>query len=162
MLLLASVAGVRDPPVDGAEETPAGVLPVDGPAGLPVPVPAAVPPVEPGDCGDEAAGCEAGVEASPLPVDEVLTDVEPAIVGVVVVLFVSVVTTAWPPGWAIGLGAMFAWADSRAVSDGLEPPDPLGGAVVATGFTVVLVVAGAAVVGGVVATVVGLLPADVP
>ena len=46
--------------------------------------------------------------------------------------------------------------------DGFEPPDPLGGTVVATGFTVVLVLAGAAVVGGVVATVVGLLPADVP
>ncbi len=51
--------------------------------------------------------------------------------------------------------------DCRTASDGFEPPDPLTGTVVVTGWTVVLVVAGAAVVGGE-ATVVGVLPAVVP
>ena len=51
-------------------------------------------------------------------------------------------------------------ADSRIAIDGFELPDPLTGTVVlAVALTVVLVVLGAAVVGGVVDAVVALLPA---
>ena len=145
---------VDEPPVDG----PATVA---GPALPPDPVPAAVPPVEAGDvCG--AAVCGAGVELSPFEFDDVLTEVEPAVVGVDVLL-VSDVTTAWPAGLGATVVAVLL-ADWRTANDGLEPPLPLGGTVVAgAGATVVLVVAGAAVVGGVaVATGAGALLATVP
>jgi hypothetical protein len=86
----------------------------------------------------------------------------PAVVGVDVLL-VSNVTAAWPAG----LGAtVVAVACCRVANDSFEPPLPLGGTVVVgagAGATVVLVVAGAAVVGGVVvATGAGTLLADVP
>jgi hypothetical protein len=97
-LLLPAVLVVE--PVPAVRKIdPADRPPVDGPAARtgralpPVPTPAAEPPVDGGaDCG-AAADCGAGLELSPLEGDDVLTEVEPAVVGVDVLL-VSVVTTA--------------------------------------------------------------------
>lgn len=79
---------------DGAARTPPVEEPtIVGPAVvLCVPVPAVEPAVEPEVCG-AAAVCGAGPELSPFTLDVVLTEVEPAVVGVVVLL-VSVVTVA--------------------------------------------------------------------
>lgn len=91
------------PPVPAVRSDDRGIAPpVDGPATggpavvLGVPVPAAVP-VETGVCGAADAVGAVGVELSLFAVDDVLTEVEGAAVGVVVV-FVSDVTTADPPG----------------------------------------------------------------
>ena len=152
--------GVEDPPVVGpAAAVARKALPPD-------PVPAAVPPVEAEDGCGAAAFWGAGVEPSPFAFAgvsaDVLTEVEPAVVGVDVLL-VSDVTTAWPAGFGatVVTGVLADW---RTANDGFEPPLPLGGTVVAgAGATVALVVAGAAVVGGVaVATGAGALLATVP
>jgi hypothetical protein len=108
--------------------------------------------VEDGVCG--AADCE-GPEASgvPVDVDVLLTEVEPAVVGEEM-LWVVCCTTLDPPGEpglvvGVDAGLLMDWMTARL---GFEPPDPLTGTVVATGWTVVLVVAAAgAVVGGVLA-----------
>lgn len=95
------------------------------------------------------------------PVDWV-TEVEPGVDGEVVLL-VSVVTEPVEAGAGatVVVGDAMAWADWRTASDGFDPPLPLGATVVVgAGATVVLVVAGAAVVGGVV--VAGALVAVVP
>ena len=139
----ASVNGDMDPPVDG----PAAVVPA---AGVVAAGPAGVPPVE-DDCGAVAV-CGAGAELSPFPVDDVVTEVAPALVGAVV-LVVSWVTVAVPPGLAagagavVGTGALAAW---RVESDGFELPLPLGATVVVGAGATVVLVAGAAVAGRVV------------
>ena len=111
------------------------------------------------DCGAVAV-CGAGAELSPFPVDEVVTEVAPALVGAVV-LVVSWVTVAVPPGLAagagavVGTGALAAW---RVESDGFELPLPLGATVVVGAGATVVLVAGAAVVGGVVVATVPEAP----
>jgi hypothetical protein len=119
--------------------------------------PAAEPPVEAGDCG-AAADEGDGPELSGVPVDDdvLVTEVEPAVDGEVV-LWVVCVTMLDPPGVpglvvgvdVVGDAVLMDWMTARL---GFDPPPQLAGAVVATGWTVVLVVAAAgAVVGGVLA-----------
>ncbi len=119
-----------------------------------------MPPAGAGVCG-VAAVCGAGPESVTVTFEVGLTEVEPAVVGGVVLL-VSDCTTLGPFDELGALDLLAAW---RTASEGFEPPLPLGGTVVVgAGCTVVLVVAGAAVVGGVAgATVVtGALLAAVP
>jgi hypothetical protein len=126
--------------------------PVDSAAG--VAGPAVVGDVVAVGCG-AAAVCGAGVEL-PVAGDVCDTVVVPAVSGAVVLVVAGV--TAAAATVVGGVGVM----DWRTASDGLEPPPPLTGTVVVgAGWTAVLV-AGAAVVGGVVgATVVGTLLATV-
>ena len=130
---------VDDPTAGGAD--PADVVPTTGPA--------AMPPTEAGVCG-AAVVCGAGLELSPVAFGVWLTEIEPAAVGMVVlVLLVSDCTTLGAPAELGALGAPgVAEAVWRTASEGFEPPLPLTGTVaVGAGCTVVLV-AGAAVVGG--------------
>ena len=152
---LANVWGESDPPVDG----PAAVVPVAEVVG-------AGPAVEPPVVGDDDCGavavCGAGAGLSAFPVDDdVLTEFELGVAGAEVLL-VSWVTVAVPPGLAAGAGAVVVTAALAAWSvdsDGFEPPLPLTATVVVgAGATVVLVVAGAAVVGGVVVATVPEAP----
>ena len=85
--VVRSAAGAMTPPVDEpATVGPAVVLLVSGPV--------VGPPVEPDVCGAVAAISGAGLELSLFAVDDVLTELEGAVVVGVVVLFVSVVTVA--------------------------------------------------------------------
>jgi len=144
-IALRSVDGAMELPVDdptAAGADPADVVPTTGPA--------AMPPTEAGG-GGAAAVCGAGLELSPVTFGGVsLTEMEPAAVGMVVlVLLVSDCTTLGAPAELGALGALgLAEAVWRTASEGFEPPLPLTGTVaVGAGCTVVLV-AGAAVVGG--------------
>ncbi|MDQ4067948.1 MAG: hypothetical protein M3203_00475 [Actinomycetota bacterium] len=152
---MASVTGGTEPPADGpATGAPGADVPGTGPA--------VVPPVELGaDVGDSgaAAACGTGLEPSPLPVDDVLT--EELAAGGAVVVVTSGFTTGDAPVCAggtvvvVGAGVLTVWS---VASDGFELPPPVEGTVVLTaGATVV---AGAAVAGGVV--VAGALLAAVP
>ena len=127
--------------------------PVDGPAGVPGPavVVEAGPAVAPVGCG-AAAVCCAGVVVS-----VTLAVCDTGVVAAVgeVVLVVSDFATA---GATVVDGVVVT--DWRTASDGFEPPPPLTGTVV-VGAGWAAVVAGAAVVGGAGATVVGVL-ATVP
>jgi hypothetical protein len=108
--------------------------------------------VDAGVCGD-ATG--AALEPSAFPLDDWVTEVEPAVVGDVV-LWVVWVTTLDPPaepGEVVGVGltVVDVLMDCSTAMLGFEPPPPLTGTVVATGVAVVLVAAAGAVLGGVLA-----------
>jgi hypothetical protein len=90
-----------------------------------------------------------------VPVDVLLTDVEPGVVGAAV-LWVVCVTMLDPPaepGVVVGVGltVVDVLMDCSTAMLGFEPPPPLTGTVVATGVAVVLVAAAGAVLGGVLA-----------
>ena len=158
-LRLRRAAGVRLPPVVG----PATEAPADG---TPGPDAAAGPPEGEGVC-DAAAVCGAGVALfDGWPVDDWVTEVEAGVDVGVVVLFVSVLTAPVEPV-ETGTVVVVAWPDwaaCNAAIDGFEPPVPLGATVVLGADCAAVLVAGAAVVGGVAgATVVtGALLAPVP
>jgi len=123
-------------------EGPAAEVPVDV---APIPGPAAGPPVEEGVC-DAAAVCGAGVALfDGWPVGDSVTEVEPGVVGAVV-LFVSVVTAPVAPV-ETGTVVVTDWTDSRTAIDGFEPPLPLGATVVLGAGCAGVLVADAAVVG---------------
>lgn len=138
-------------------EGPAAEVPVDV---EPIPGPAAEPPVEEGVSG-AAAVCGAVALFDGWPVDDSVTEVEPGVVGAVV-LFVSVETAPVVPV-ETGTVVVTDWTDSRTAIDGLEPPLPLGATVVLGAGCAGALVADA-VGAGVVdeATVVGALLAAVP
>lgn len=138
-------------------EGPATEAPVDV---APVPGPAAGPPVEDDVCGADAV-CGAGMALfDGWPVDDSVAEAEAGVDGAVV-LFVSV--SAAPVGLETGALAATDWTDCRTASDGFEPPLPLGATVVLGACCAGVLVADAAVVGGVAgATVVGVLPPSVP
>jgi len=143
-LALRRADGAMELPVD--DPTAAGADPTDV---VPATGPAAMPLAETGVCGATAV-CGAGLELSPVTFGVWLTKMEPAAVGVVVlVLLVSDCTTLGAPTGLGALGALgLAEAAWRTASEGFEPPLPLSATAVGAGCTVVLV-AGAAVVGGV-------------
>jgi hypothetical protein len=135
MVVVAPPAGTGLGPLTGTPTT-------DGPSRATATGAEALPPVEAaGDCGDAGA--------TGFPVDDWVTDVEPAVVGGVV-LWVTGLTELVPPagaGWVDGW--LTGWlADSSTDMLGFEPPLPLTGTVVVTGLTVVVVAAAGAVVGG--------------
>ncbi len=133
-------------------EGPAAEVPVDV---APIPGTAAGPPVEESVCGAVAV-CGADVVFDGWPVDNSVPEVEPGVVGAVV-LFVSVVAVPVVPV-ETGTVVVTDWTDNRTAIDGFEPPLPLGAAVVLSAGWADAVVAGAAVVGVVAgATVVEVL-----
>ena len=122
-------------------EGPAAEVPADV---APIPGPAAGPPVEESVCGAVAV-CGAGVVFDGWAVDDSVTEVDPGVVGAVV-LFVSVVVVPVAP-LETGTVVVTDLTDSRTAIDGFEPPLPLGATVVLGAGCAGVPVADAAVVG---------------